>query len=309
MSNIKLFRLNEETWDGLECTDFETEKPLQEFIEKNMATFLGINFLRSEYSTGKEYGGRIDSLGIDENYCPVIIEYKRSFDKNVISQALSYLTWLKSNKPEFELLVIKTLSKEYADNIEWSMPRVLCIAGDFTKHVKNSAKQIPAIELIRYKKYGNDTLLFDFIDSKDATKYASVNDANSKKSQKQPRSEFSDHIGYIGVRLEKADKNLKDLYHAVEDFITNLGDDIQEKELKHYKAFIRIKNFVRIMVRPQAKCLLLYLNLDPKKFHLEGLTRDVSDYHTGICNVEVKISSIDDFEKTKHLIIKSYEAS
>ena len=40
MSNIKLFRLNKRTWDGLECTDFETEKPLQEFIEKNMATFL-----------------------------------------------------------------------------------------------------------------------------------------------------------------------------------------------------------------------------------------------------------------------------
>ena len=302
MSNIKLFRFNKRTWDGLECTDFETEKPLQEFIEKNMATFLGINFLRSEYSTGKEYGGRIDSLGIDENYCPVIIEYKRSFDKNVISQALSYLTWLKSNKPEFELLVHKKYGETYADNIEWSMPRVLCIAGDFTKHVKNSAKQIPAIELIRYKKYGNDTLLFDFIDSKDATKYAGVNDANSKKSQKRPRSEFSD-------QLKKMDKNLKDLYHAVEGFIKNLGDDIQEKELKHYKAFIRIKNFVRIKIRPQLKYLLLDLNLDPKKFHLEGFTRDVSDYHTGICNVEVKISSIDDLEKTKHLIIKSYEAS
>jgi len=51
---------------------------------------LGIKFLASEYSTGKIYGGRIDTLGIDENGCPVIIEYKRALNENVINQGLFY---------------------------------------------------------------------------------------------------------------------------------------------------------------------------------------------------------------------------
>jgi predicted transport protein len=53
------------------------------------------------------------------------------------------------------------------------------------------------------------------------------------------------------------------------------------------------------------------LRLDPDKVDFKnGLTRDVRDIgHYGTGDVEVKISNIDDFEQTKHLIIKSYEAS
>lgn len=50
-----------------------------------MQTFLGIRFLASEYETGKTHKGRIDSLGLDENGCPVIIGYKRAKNENVIN--------------------------------------------------------------------------------------------------------------------------------------------------------------------------------------------------------------------------------
>ena len=62
----------------------------QGLIEKHLDELLGIKFLASEYSTGKIYGGRIDTLGIDENGCPVIIEYKRALNENVINQGLFY---------------------------------------------------------------------------------------------------------------------------------------------------------------------------------------------------------------------------
>lgn len=42
----------------------------------------------SDYATGKTHGGRMDTLGIDENGCPVIIEYKRALNENVINQGL-----------------------------------------------------------------------------------------------------------------------------------------------------------------------------------------------------------------------------
>jgi hypothetical protein len=34
------------------------------------------------------HGGRIDTLGLDDNNCPVIIEYKHALNENVISQGL-----------------------------------------------------------------------------------------------------------------------------------------------------------------------------------------------------------------------------
>ena len=60
-------------------------------IEANLDTLLGIRFLATESSTGKTRAGRIDSLGLDENNCPVILEYKRSVGENVVSQGLFYL--------------------------------------------------------------------------------------------------------------------------------------------------------------------------------------------------------------------------
>lgn len=54
-----------------------------------MEKLLGVRFLASEYSTGPVHGGRIDSLGLDENGAPVVIEYKRGVDSGVINQGCS----------------------------------------------------------------------------------------------------------------------------------------------------------------------------------------------------------------------------
>ena len=66
------------------------EKSLQQLLERHLETFLGIRFLASEYSTGKKHARRIDTLGIDENNSPVIIEYKRSLNEIVIFIAYSF---------------------------------------------------------------------------------------------------------------------------------------------------------------------------------------------------------------------------
>ena len=77
MSDIKLFRLDSDCVREIEGQSVGLEKSLQTLIENNLEAFLGVRFLASEYTTGKTHGGRIDTLGIDENGCPVIIEYKR----------------------------------------------------------------------------------------------------------------------------------------------------------------------------------------------------------------------------------------
>lgn len=91
MSDIKLFRIVGGSAKEIEGTAAHLEKPLQSLIERNLETFLGIRFLATEYSTGKTHAGRIDTLGLDEDSCQVILEYKRSSNENIINQGLFYL--------------------------------------------------------------------------------------------------------------------------------------------------------------------------------------------------------------------------
>lgn len=87
MADIKLFNINDEITE-YQGGNITLEKELQTIIENNMVAFFGVRFLASEYVTTS---GRMDSLGMDENNCPVIFEYKRSTNENVINQGLFYL--------------------------------------------------------------------------------------------------------------------------------------------------------------------------------------------------------------------------
>lgn len=94
MSDIKLFRFSKDSAEELAGRSVLVERELHDLMEKHMECFLGIRFVAHEYTTGKNHRGRIDSLGLDENCCPVIIEYKRHTNENVINQGLYYLDWL-----------------------------------------------------------------------------------------------------------------------------------------------------------------------------------------------------------------------
>ncbi len=298
MGDIKLFRIGNGAKE-LQGSSVAIEKSLQTLIETNMEVFFGISFLASEYSTGKNHGGRIDSLGLDENHCPVILEYKRSVDENVISQGLFYLDWLMDHKAEFKFLVMDKLGKQAADKIDWSGPRLVCIAGDFTKYDEHAVKQINRnIELIRYRKYGDELILFELMNAVVASETPTSGRADGAKRYKDKT---------VMEALQQADVGIQNIYSDLRDFILDLGDDVQEKVLKLYVAFKKIRNFACVEIRNKA--ILLYLNLDPDRVELEeGFSRDVRNIgHWGTGDLEVRIGSMEDFEKAKHLIIKSYK--
>ncbi|SFC95421.1 hypothetical protein SAMN02799633_02127 [Bacillus sp. UNCCL81] len=166
MGDIKIFRLNGDTVVELTGQSVAVEKSLQHIIERHLDTFLGVRFLASEHSTGKRHSGRIDTLGIDENNSPVIIEYKRSINENVINQGLFYLDWLLDHKAEFELMVMRRYGEEVSNAIDWSSPRFLCIAGGFTKYDGHAVEQINRnIELYVYKHYEDGLLLLDLVNA------------------------------------------------------------------------------------------------------------------------------------------------
>lgn len=51
-----------------------------------MEALLGVRFLASEYGTGPVHTVRTDSLGLDANGAPVVVECKRGTDPGVINQ-------------------------------------------------------------------------------------------------------------------------------------------------------------------------------------------------------------------------------
>jgi len=303
MGDIRIFSIKGSIIAEIEGTSIAVEKSLQILIDKNMETLLGVRFLASEYSTGKTHAGRIDSLGIDENDCPVIIEYKRTLNENVINQGLYYLDWLLDHKAEFHNLVRKKYTEKVADNIEWGNPRLLCIAGDFTKYDIHAVAQIQRnIELIRYQRYGQELLLLELVN------VTNVQPGEIEKSQGHITKSTYKTFSEI---LEQADPELHDLYESLKAFMEALGDDVQTRVLKYYIAFKRIKNFACIEIRIQKREIFLYLRVDPGTITLEeGFTRNVRNIgHYGTGDLEVIIRSPYDLVRVKDLIIKSYETS
>lgn len=272
-------------------------------IERHLDAFLGVRFLETEYSTGKTHGGRIDTLGIDEDDSPVIIEYKRATNENVINQGLFYLDWLMDHKAEFQLLVLKRFGQDAAENIEWSTPRLICIAGDFTRYDEYAVQQINRnIELLRYRRFADDLLVLELVNRRTSAEFSTGVATQDRAAG--PRKTAAENLG-------ATDPELNDRFEALKAFLTALGDDVQMKTLKHYIVFKRLKNFASVEIHPVARKITAFVKVDPKSVDLKpGFTRDVTQIgHYGTGDLEIVIDSAEDFEAAKALFIKSYEVS
>lgn len=295
MAEIKLFSLNE----GVkECTSSEVvlEKELQTLIEQNMEIFFGVRFLKSEYAVTN---GRMDSIGIDENNSPVIFEYKRSQNENVINQGLFYLDWLLDHKADFKLLVIDKLGMEAADNIDWSVPCVICVAHDFTKYDMHAVNQMQRnIKLVSYRRYDNGMLLLEHLNTP-IVKPIMENMGNENDTKNSTQKTHLEKLAAIS-------ENMKNLYHSICDFIESLGDDIVSNQLKLYLAYKKVQNMVCIEI--YKKQIMLFLKINPDTVKLEnGFTRDMRNIgHYGTGDLQITIKNAADFERAKPLLERAY---
>lgn len=307
MSDIRLYRLANGSAAELQGVSSDLEKPLQKMIEQNLDTLLGIRFLATEYSTGKTHGGRIDSLGLDENNCPVIVEYKRSTSENVINQGLFYMDWLMDHQAEFKLLVIEVLGKEAAENIDWSAPHLVCIAADFTKYDAHAVQQIGRnIELIRYRLFNDELLLLESAGASSAGNGGAAGTKGKAVKVVEAKGKSSSGDKTYAECYESMSEPLRLLFESLEDFITSLGDDVQKKELKLYVAYKRLKNFTSVVI--QKNQLLLYLNLKPARLNaIPAIARDVSQIgHWGTGDLEMVLSTAEDLDIAKPFISLAY---
>lgn len=299
MSDLKLFRVADGQAHQLVGSSVALEKSLQVLIERNMDTLFGVRFLASEYSTGAKHRGRIDSLGIDENGSPVIIEYKRATNENVINQGLFYLDWLLDHRAEFKQLVTEKLGAESAAELDWATPRVICVANGFTRYDEHAVAQINrSIELYRYQDYDGDLLALELVSS---VGYPPITEPGSGPTAPKTVSRY----------LEQSSAALKDLMHQLDAFATALGDDVTKRTLKHYFAYRRIKNFLCVEVRPQNNELVLYVKANPGTLVLEpGFSKDLTivDHHFP-GDLELRVHDHSSLAKAQLLIQQSYESN
>lgn len=302
MSDLKLFRTSEGAVAELSGGAVALEKSLQTLFERNLELLLGVRFLASEFATNE--GGRMDTLGIDENNAPVVIEYKRASNENVINQGLFYLDWLMGHRKDFEWLVMERLGKEAAQKVDWSGSRLICVAGDFQKWDEHAVKQMNrTIDLVRYRRYGDDLLLLEQLTA--TTARTAVTGAANISSPAGSTKKYKT----ITTQIEQAPPHLLDLYHAVGAYLQATGDDVQVKTTDFYVAFRRLKNFACVELRNQVGKLLVFVRVDPDTVGIEpGFTRDVRGIgHFGTGDLEITIQSMDDIAKAKPLFDAAYQ--
>lgn len=275
-----------------------------------MEAFLGVRFLASEFATTN--GGRMDSLGIDENGSPVIIEYKRASNENIINQGLFYLDWLMDHRRDFEWLVMDKFGREQAKVVDWGSPRLICIAGDFTKFDAHAVNQMNRnIQLVRYRRFGETLLLFELLTtvSERLPRAPTAEDATaaSETAALRPRARQKT----VTRHLEEATPELIDLYEAIKAYVLALGDDIEIRTLDYYIAFRRLKNFVCAEVKRQLRHIKLFVKVDPDTIKLEpGFTRDVRNIgHFGTGDLEIIVTDDATLERAKPLLDRSYDGA
>lgn len=274
----------------------EVEAHVQDLVEAHMETMLGVTFLASEYVIDCFDGGRIDSLGLDENGAPVIVEYKRGTDAGVINQGLYYMAWLTNHKDAFRNLVRDRLGVTAASQILWSAPRLICVAGDFTRYDAHAVREHRhSIDLVRYRYYGNDHFGLETVAS------ATGQSVSARRVRRRA-------AGLPAVRRQ--DGAMTELAAAVDEVLTGLGEGVTRVQRKQYAAYQRLRNFACVCPPQQTK-LLVYLKADPKEVDLvPGFTRDVTGLgHHGTGDLELQLRTERDLERAQDLFRLSYAAA
>lgn len=303
MNNIKLFKISKDGAEELDGYFANLERELQTLVERHLQKLFGVSLLAREYSTGASHPGQIDSLGLDENFCPVIIEFKRRSNENVITQGLYYLDWLLDHEAEFRALAAARLGPEIAGRLEFAGSRVLCIASGFSRYDEKAVKRIGRrVELIRYKFFAEDLIMFE-------TRTPDNENLILSLAVKNIGDRDAEEIGIpaaLRARINNMTDSAEDLYMQLLSFAESLGEDVGIKFLKHYIALTRLKNFTSI--QPMKNFLKIWVNLDPADVALEeGFSRDVSNVgHHSSGNIEIDIHDREELEKAKILVERAY---
>ncbi|MGW3069317.1 DUF5655 domain-containing protein [Streptomyces sp. NPDC001130] len=311
MTELMLFRRDGDGQDvELPGSTVALEVELQRRVEAGLEAMLGIRFLASEYPTGPWHRGRIDTLGLDENGSPVVIEYKKGSDNGVVTQAISYLRWLRTSPHEFNALVKEVLGTEVAESLDWRAPRAVCIAANFSHHDRVTVQEVgKRIDLVRYRVFDGGLLSLQLVES--APGISGTGPVRRWPPAQEVASNAGNEVLEAGMPgTVEVPESLRALFDELDEMLTASGE-VEVAALKHYIAYRRLVNVASVLFRPGNGEILMYLKVDPSTVDLEkGFTRDVRGIgHLGTGDLEVRIASAANLVKARPLIQRAVEAT
>jgi len=307
---MPLFEIEKTKLQPVTQKNFVKEKDLQTLVEKNLETVFNCRFVASEFPTGVQHGGRIDTLALSEENNPVIIEYKKVESSELITQSLFYLAWIFNHRGDYEIAVQRSLGSDV--EIDWSGVRVICIAPNYRKYDVHAVEVMGAnIELWTYRLFRDELIYFEEIGKTQITGFTTGDSegkdpkmvAAGKKAaitQATQTFTFKEHI-------EGKPKKIVDLAYTIQEYILGIDSAIEENPRKLYVGYRTSQNIVCMEIQNQKICL--FIKLDPKTHKgPPGISRDVSGIgHYGTGDLEVTVISEEDLEATKPFIEKAYE--
>ena len=301
---MALFKISNLKVKRIAAKELDLEKNLQYLFEQNLEELLNIRFLFHEYSTS--FGGRIDTLGIDNNGSPCIIEYKKNQNDNVINQGLSYLRWMLDHKANFEVLCH---NNAITIEIDWDSPRVICIAESYNKFDLDTADILPInIELLRYRIY-DENILYLEPENYQKIKISTSGIIRKGKLRKTKHIQLQ-RVYSIDDHLKAVNKGTQELFRIFREKLLSLDRNIIEEAKAKYIAYKTSTNFADVVL--QQNGLKIFLNVksgmlkDP-----HSIARDLSKPrlvgHWGNGDYEIKLDKQKDLTAIYDLIKQSYD--
>lgn len=293
---MPIFKVNNHIAQKLLRKDFANEKELQHFVENNLEELFGIKFLASEYSTN--HGGRIDTLGLDENNSPVIIEYKWGENSAIINQGLFYLDWLVEHIAEFQLLVQKKLGHDV--EVDTGSPRLILIAASYSKFDEYAINRMAEnIEMWSYNQYPD---LFEL------KLVASSQAKHRENGQKVTKVNYETYT--TEYHLEGKSEKVKELFKELQEKILSFDTEgsIEELVRKMYVAYRTNKNFVYLNFRSDRILLDVAVTIEEITSVDKSKIRDMRRIgHHGAGFTRYELSGVDELEEAIALVKESYE--
>jgi predicted transport protein len=294
---MAIFKVTDGKLKKLNTLPLDKERRLQQLLEDNLMEVLELHFLATEYVT--TFGGRIDTLAVDTDGAPVIIEYKRNRNDNVINQSLSYLKWLKTQKQGFfEKLMIDKLGKDLADKIklDWNQPRVICIAEAYSKFDIDTVEVVPLrIELIKYRYYEDDVFALEPVNVEEKQTPQPVSGDKDKAVAETPS---------IEALKSKGSESILKLFDALDERIRTLDETIDVVATSLYVAYRLGKNFAEVHIgKNQLKLFLRPINYDDPN----EVVDKIPDGYNWTLDRRVYLKSHDDLDYVVGLVEQSYK--
>ena len=294
---MPIFQISNQKLVPIEQTNFVTEKELQSLVEASLGPVFNCKFVASEFSTGAQHGGRIDTLALSEESNPVIIEYKKVESSELINQSLFYLSWIHDHKGDFHIAVQKSLGNEA--KVDWTDVRVICLAPNYKKYDLHAVQVMGAnIELWRYRLFKNSCLYLEEVFQKTISSSHDIpaGDKSSAMIAAGKKAALTRATGIYSFEQHISGKSetIKEIVFDLRDFIMNLDSAMEEVPKKFYVAYKISQNIVCMEVKKHK--IILYLKLNPKDIaNLPSIARDVSDIgHYGTADLEITVASAKD---------------